>query len=130
MAAARNNPTPSGDSKKLTTVLVPVAGVALIVILVIVIAATSDSPKPTDKGGKGGKDGIRARRETPSDLNKLSDGTLPQADDPGLKDLPNGLKYRDIKEGDGPEVKRTDTAVVDYIGWRHVGRAANPSMQR
>ena len=36
MAAAQNNPTPSGESKKLTTVLVPVVGVALIVILVVV----------------------------------------------------------------------------------------------
>ena len=119
MAAPQNSPTPS-DSNKLTTVLVPVAGVAFIVVLVIVIAGTSDNPKPTDKGGKEGIDGMRARRDPPpSDLDKLSDGTAPQANDPGLKDLANGLKYRDLKEGDGPEVKRTDVAVVDYIGWRH-----------
>ena len=119
MAAAQNPPTPS-DSNKLTTILVPVAGVAFIVILVIVIAGTSDNPKSTDKGGKEGKDGMRARRDPPpSDLEKLSDGTAPQADDPGLKDLAKGLKYRDLKEGDGPAVQRTSSVTVDYIGWRH-----------
>ena len=119
MAAPQNSPT-SSDSNKLTTVLVPVAGVAFIVVLVIVIAGTSDNPKPTDKGGKGGSDGMRARRDPPpSDLDKLSDGSAPQAEDPGLKDLANGLKYRDLKEGDGPAVQRTSSVTVDYIGWRH-----------
>ncbi len=120
MASAQNPPNSSGDSNKLTTILVPVAGVAFIVVLVIVIAGTSDNPKSTDKGGKGGNDGMRARRDPPpSDLEKLSDGTAPQADDPGLKDLAKGLKFRDLKEGDGPAVQRTSSVTVDYIGWRH-----------
>jgi peptidylprolyl isomerase len=64
--------------------------------------------------------GPRPRRSPiPTDLTKLSDGTLPNADDSELKPIgKGGLLYRDIKVGDGPEVKAGDRVVVDYIGWR------------
>lgn len=116
MAAGQtNNPGGTPGQKNLTTVLVPVIGVALIVVLVIVVAATNDGTQPTDKGGK---EAVRARGEKPADLSKLADGTAPNADDPGLKDLPGGVRYRDLKEGDGPEVAKGATVTVDYIGWR------------
>jgi peptidylprolyl isomerase len=66
--------------------------------------------------------GPRPRRSpAPTDLTKLADGTSPKADDPNLKTIGDkGLKYRDIKEGDGPVVQAGATVVVDYIGWRLV----------
>ncbi len=65
--------------------------------------------------------GPRPRRSPiPTDLTKLSDGTLPNAADSGLKPIgTGGLQYRDIKEGDGPVVDAGAKVVVDYIGWRH-----------
>ncbi|MDB5313021.1 MAG: putative FKBP-type peptidyl-prolyl cis-trans isomerase [Gemmataceae bacterium] len=120
MAAGQNKDQADGvDKGKLTTVLVPVAGVALIVILVVVVAATSDSPtKSTEKGGKGTASTTRPRREKPADLTKLSDGTATGADDPELKPIGDrGLKYRDLKVGDGEEVRHGARVTVDYTGW-------------
>jgi peptidylprolyl isomerase len=57
------------------------------------------------------------RSPLPSDLTKLSDGTAPGADDPGLKSLAQGLKYRDLKVGDGPECPPHAHVVMDYAGW-------------
>jgi peptidylprolyl isomerase len=54
----------------------------------------------------------------PSDLTSMFDGTDPGADDPGLKPLGSGgLKYRDLKVGDGAEVPAGSMVTVDYIGW-------------
>jgi peptidylprolyl isomerase len=57
------------------------------------------------------------RSPAPTDLTRLADGSLPSAFDGELKTLDKGLKYRDIKVGDGPEVQKGSTAKVDYIGW-------------
>lgn len=65
----------------------------------------------------------RRRSPPPADLTKLSDGTLPGAEDPGLTPIGSmGLKYRDIKVGDGPEVPAGAKVLVDYIGWRLDGK--------
>jgi peptidylprolyl isomerase len=58
------------------------------------------------------------RSPLPTDLTKLSDGTAPNADDPGLQPLEEGLMYRDLKVGNGPLVGQESSVVVDYIGWR------------
>lgn len=58
------------------------------------------------------------RSPPPSDLTKLVDGTAPGADDPQLKPLgTGGLKYRDIKEGDGAVCPEGAHVVMDYTGW-------------
>lgn len=61
----------------------------------------------------------RPRREPPpSDLTKLSDGTAPGDNDPGLQPLgTGGLKYRDLKVGDGPACPEGATPIMDYTGW-------------
>jgi len=63
--------------------------------------------------------GPRPRRSPPpTDLTKLSDGSSPAVDDPDMKSIGSGgLLYRDIKVGDGPEVKAGAKVIVDYIGW-------------
>jgi peptidylprolyl isomerase len=62
---------------------------------------------------------VRARRSPPpSDLTKLIDGTVPEAKDDELKPLgTDGLLYRDIKVGDGPECPNGAAVVMDYTGW-------------
>jgi FKBP-type peptidyl-prolyl cis-trans isomerase len=37
-------------------------------------------------------------------------------------DLPGGLKYWDIKQGTGPEVKKGDTVKMEYTGWLTSGK--------
>ncbi len=71
-------------------------------------------------GGSAPKVKARPRRSPiPTDLSKLSDGTLPTADDADLKPIGSaGLMYRDLKVGDGPEVRPGASALMDYIGWR------------
>jgi peptidylprolyl isomerase len=51
------------------------------------------------------------------DYSKLSDGTAPGADDPNLKEIVYGVKYRDIKEGSGEPCPRDATVKVHYTGW-------------
>lgn len=59
------------------------------------------------------------RSPLPTDLTKLSDGTLPTDDDKGLVPLgTGGLLIRDLKVGDGEECRHGATVVMDYIGWR------------
>jgi peptidylprolyl isomerase len=73
----------------------------------------------------------RARRSPlPADLSKLSDGTAPGADDPGLKPIgAQGLKYRDIQVGDGPECPPGAHVVMDYTGWLTDGSIFDSSMK-
>jgi peptidylprolyl isomerase len=61
------------------------------------------------------------------DLTKLSDGTLPNAEDPGLKDIGDGLKIRDLKEGDGPPVPEGARVTVHYTGWLTNGHVFDSS---
>jgi len=51
------------------------------------------------------------------DVATLSDATHPGADDPGLKDIGDGLKIRDLKPGEGDEVKPGANVTVHYTGW-------------
>ncbi|MFM8272774.1 MAG: FKBP-type peptidyl-prolyl cis-trans isomerase [Gemmata sp.] len=62
------------------------------------------------------------RTPPPSDLSKLSDGTEPGADDPKLIPIgTGGLKYRDLKDGDGPVCPAGAHVVMDYTGWLLTG---------
>lgn len=61
---------------------------------------------------------------------KLSDGTDPNAPDPGLKDIGEGLKIRDIKEGSGDPVKEGATVTIHYTGWLTTGEVFDNSRPR
>ena len=63
----------------------------------------------------------------PKDLTKLSDGTAPGADDPGLRDIGGGLKIRDLKEGTGTPVPEGGTVTVHYTGWLTDGKMFDSS---
>lgn len=109
---AASNPSPAGESKSLATVLVPVAGVALIVVLVIVVGATSEPTQSTDKGGKGGGSLVSGPGKP------MSDGSNGGTDDEGLRAVGDGgLKVRDLKVGDGPECPKGVSVKAHYAGW-------------
>lgn len=123
--------TGEAGGKSWMPVVVPAAFVAVLVGLVVVMASINEPPPPKDKA-TAGKSNLgeplstagtpvvpaRARRSPiPTDLSRLSDGTAPGADDPNLKDLGDGLKYRDLKDGDGEACPAGATPIMDYIGW-------------
>jgi peptidylprolyl isomerase len=64
------------------------------------------------------------------DLTKLSDGTAPNADDPGLKDIGDGLKIRDLKEGSGTPVPQGASVTVHYTGWLTNGHVFDTSYRK
>lgn len=103
------------DNKKWLTIAVPAAGVAVLVVLVVVMAAINDPAKPTGKNAKGGDTVAGSGAGFSPD--KMTDGSSPTADDPALKDLGDGLMYRDLKEGTGEEVKYGATVTAHYTGW-------------
>jgi FKBP-type peptidyl-prolyl cis-trans isomerase len=56
-----------------------------------------------------------------------------QADDQKYERVikkPSGLKYVDLKEGDGKEVKEGDTVEVHYTGWLTDGKEFDSSLDR
>jgi len=127
MAAGQtNNPGGTPGQKNLTTVLVPVIGVALIVVLVVVVAATNNGTQPTDKDGKDGAT-LTSGPGQPMPLDGSNGGT----DDPDLKPIgTQGLKYRDLKEGTGPECPKGATVVCHYTGWTTNGKVFDSSRKR
>src|SRR5436309_1604539 len=126
MAEERKAAGEGPDRKKLLAVLVPAGGLALIIVLVAVVLALSDSaPDPSDRG-KGTAGGGE-----PVDLTKMSDGSDPTADDPKLEPIGDqGLKYRDLKVGDGRTVAAGGRVKVHYTGWLTNGTVFDSSRRR
>jgi peptidylprolyl isomerase len=51
-------------------------------------------------------------------------------EDPGLKDIGDGLKIRDLKEGSGDPVKEGASVVAHYVGWTVDGHVFDSSRKR
>jgi peptidylprolyl isomerase len=51
-------------------------------------------------------------------------------DDPGLKDIGDGMKIRDLKEGSGEPVKEGATVTIHYTGWTVDGNVFDSSRPR
>jgi peptidylprolyl isomerase len=79
-------------------------------------APQSDTPNATAR---------QRRTPAPTDLTRLSDGSLPTGADTDLKPVigAEGLMYRDVKVGDGAVCPVGANVVMDYIGWLAVGGA-------
>jgi peptidylprolyl isomerase len=82
------------DRSKLKQYLVPAVGVAAIVLLVGLVAVVSTA-----------------------DARKMSDGSNGSADDPDLKEVAGGVKYRDLKEGTGEPCPPGAEVTINYTGW-------------
>jgi peptidylprolyl isomerase len=84
---------PAAERAKMRRMLLAAGAIAIVVVLAAVVAGLS--------GG-----GI-----------KMSDGSNGTVDDPDLKEMVNGVRYRDIKVGDGEECKPAAIVKVNYKGW-------------
>lgn len=134
MTAEPNKNTPGGadtERAKMLRVLIPAGAVALVVVLVAVIMAMNEGNSSNTERGKGKGKGGYPPPTGGTDVSKLTDGTSPTVDDPNLKDIGSpGLKYRDLKEGDGPEVKPGQTVTAYYTGWLTSGEVFDSSRKR
>ncbi len=60
----------------------------------------------------------------------MSDNSNGGTEDPGLKDMGEGLKYRDLKEGAGEPVVEGATVTIHYTGWTVDGNVFDDSRPR
>jgi peptidylprolyl isomerase len=96
VAAEPNKKPPGGaetERAKMMRTLIPAGAIALVVILVGVIASLS--------GGE----------------RTMSDGSNGSADDPGLQEIVGGVKFRDLKEGEGAPCPPGAKVKINYAGW-------------
>ncbi len=89
-----NTPAGQSDRAKMMRVLIPALAVGAIVILVAVITGMSDGSNK-----------------------KMSDGSNGSVDDPDLKEIVYGVRYRDLKEGTGEPCPKDAKVTVKYSGW-------------
>ena len=96
MAAEPNKKVPgaaNAERAKMLRVLIPAGAVALVVVLVAVIASMSSGART------------------------MSDGSDGSAEDPELKELTGGVKYRDVREGTGQPCQPGAKVKINYTGW-------------
>jgi hypothetical protein len=136
-ADPKNAPKPGEPSREqMMRVLIPAGAIALIVLLVAVLVAGFDGDKKGDgKDGKGKGNGPGGYPPPTggTDVSKMTDGTDPVAEDKELKELDPkypGLKYRDLKVGDGAEVRPGATVKAYYTGWLTTGKVFDSARQR
>lgn len=90
----------SVDRSKMKQYLVPAVGVAALVLLVGLVAFVSSA-----------------------DGRKMSDGSNGSVDDPELKEITPGVKYRDLKVGEGADCPPGAQVTIQYTGWLTDGTA-------
>jgi hypothetical protein len=135
MPADPKNTPPTGEPSRqqMMRVLIPAGAIAVIVLLVAVLVASFDSGKPDDGKGKGNTKGGYPPPTGGTDVSKMSDGSDPVAEDAGLKEVDPkypGLKYRDLKEGDGDVIKPGQKVRAYYTGWLTNGNVFDSSRKR
>ncbi|HSQ54408.1 MAG TPA: FKBP-type peptidyl-prolyl cis-trans isomerase [Gemmata sp.] len=120
--------------EQMMRVLIPAGTIAVIVILAAVLVAVFDK-NPPGSGREADDKGKLTDTDPPptggTDVSKMTDGSDPTAEDKGLENLgSSGLKYRDLKIGDGPEVRRGATVKAYYTGWLINGHVFDSSRKR
>jgi FKBP-type peptidyl-prolyl cis-trans isomerase len=73
---------------------------------------------------------ILSNSETPSTNKDEQADTFPNINEGEYVTTADGLKYRDVKVGDGPEAKTRDHVLVHYTGWLTNGRKFDSSHDR
>ena len=126
MATGQNkHPENISEKKKWLTILVPAAGVAVLIILVVVVGSVADKPQPTGKNRENKSEGSADLAAGPG--MPMSDGSDGSTSDPGLKDIGEGLKIRDLKEGTGAECPVGASVEAHYTGWTTNGNVFDSS---
>ncbi len=116
------------DREKMKKVLVPTLAIAGLIALVGLVLMIGGGPAAPDKPRDGGPGQPAPAAGGPPAT--LGDGTAPGADDSGLRDLGEGLKVRDLKVGEGPEVRPGERVRVHYTGWLMNGESFDSSRTR
>ena len=119
------------DRAKMLRVLIPSVAIAVVVILVAVLAAVyNEDPAAGDKG-KGSKHrGAYPPPTGGTDVTKLSDGTAPGGRIPSSRTSAADSRFRDMKVGDGAEVKPGQRVWAYYTGWLTNGNVFDSSRKR
>ncbi|MGL4423996.1 MAG: FKBP-type peptidyl-prolyl cis-trans isomerase [Gemmataceae bacterium] len=114
----------SVDPKQIKNVLIPaIAVAALIAVTALVIVSGGDPEKAaTDTGTNESVD------QSPAGMSELSQKPDPTAKE--WKDGESGLKYWDVKEGDGSPCRPGANVVIHYIGWRMDGKVFDSSVKK
>ncbi|AMV22803.1 putative FKBP-type peptidyl-prolyl cis-trans isomerase [Gemmata sp. SH-PL17] len=96
------------DKQKIKQILVPALAIAAIVILVGLVVFVSDAAAPKN----------------------MSDGSNGSVEDPDLKEISAGVKYRDLKVGAGDECQPGADVKIHYTGWVPDGTVFDSSKER
>jgi peptidylprolyl isomerase len=94
------------NRKKMLRIAMVSGGIAFVLILVAVIVSVSGNPL------------------------KMSDGSDGSANDPNLREVANGIKVRDLTEGEGQECPQGATVNVNYRGWLTDGSEFDSSQRQ
>jgi FKBP-type peptidyl-prolyl cis-trans isomerase len=105
------------DKKKALQILVPAVAVAGVVALIGLMLSIGNTPPPTTAAGKPG--------ETAAGKFELF-----PLDGAGWKDIGEGLKVWDVKEGSGDPCPATARVNVHYSGWLTTGKKFDSSLDR
>ncbi len=113
------------NQSTLKQVAVPAAAAAVVVLLIGVLVATSDwNAKPTATSGA--PPGAASGRSADQSAAGMSDG-MPPLDDPGWKELSEGVKVWDAVDGAGDPVPAGAKVTTHYAGWLTSGKKFNDS---
>jgi hypothetical protein len=121
-----NNPAPApDDKKKALQILVPAAAVAAVVVLIGLMVSIGNTPAPTNPGkGKPGETPVASSGATMAgQFNFPLDG-------PEWKDIGDGLKIWDVKEGSGEPCPAQANVKVHYAGFLTSGKKFDSSLDR
>jgi peptidylprolyl isomerase len=99
------------EKNKMVQVLVPALAAAGVVVLIGVLVAMSDWGGPAKATGKA-KGNVAAS----DDDSGMSD-SIPPLDDEGWKNLPSGVRFKDVKEGEGEPCREGAYVTIHYTGW-------------
>jgi peptidylprolyl isomerase len=99
------------EKSKMMRVLVPALAAAGVVVLIGVLVAMSDWGGPTHPTLKSKKGGLDTADDT-----GMTD-TVPPLDAEGWMTLPTGVRYWDVKEGEGEPCPAGATVTIHYTGW-------------
>jgi FKBP-type peptidyl-prolyl cis-trans isomerase FkpA len=112
------------ERKQIANVVVPAAAVAAVIGLVALVIVAGG---PDEAAGKKKKDNVPVAA-TPSAAGMAE--ALPPLDAPEWKDIGDGLKIWDVKEGTGDPVPKGGSVTAHYTGWLTDGTVFDSSVKR
>jgi len=112
------------DKKKALQILGPAVAVAAVVVLIGLMVSIGNSPAPTTAKGKPGDPPSAATGAT-----MAGQFNFP-LDNPEWKDVGDGLKVWDVKEGTGDPVPAQANVKVHYAGFLTSGKKFDSSLDR